>query len=140
MEQGNLPLGGELRWETSETAGRAFKQGSIWNSGSMWNSGSSPGLPSAGSVRADRGTGASGGLEELRLQRRRLRLSDHVCKHLMGMWREQALLQLPRDRPWSRQCPKVLAGSVSSAALGQSVYNSREPRAGPPLQRGCNSD
>lgn len=56
-----------------------------------------------------------GELGEVRLQRRRLRISHHVCKHLMGdvERRSQALLQLPRDRGWSWQCPKVLAASVS---------------------------
>lgn len=61
-----------------------------------------------------------GELGEVRLERRRLRVSPHVCRHLMGDMERtgQALLQLPRDRGWSWQCPKVLAASVSCAALG----------------------
>lgn len=60
-------------------------------------------------------------LGEVRLERSRLRISPHACKHLMGDVERtgQALLQLPRDRGWSWQCPKFLAASVSCAALGR---------------------
>lgn len=77
-----------------------------------------------------------GELGEVRLQRTRLRISDHVCKHLMGHVerRGQALLQLPRDRAWSWQCPKVLAASLSSAALGRVCRIPASPEQVPPYK------
>lgn len=62
----------------------------------MWNSASNPVVPSpAGSLTDGHGTGASDGQGEpgeVRLERRSLGISHHVCKHLMGMWRGQARL------------------------------------------------
>lgn len=77
-----------------------------------------------------------GELGEVRLERSRLRISPHLCKHLMGAVERtgQALLQLPRDRGWSWQCPKVLATSVSCAALGCVCTVPGNPEQVPPYK------